>query len=147
MPDLNLNLGDYSFNPSYLQAGVIIVLLFVLVLSLAQFRRHFVDWGVKGALFGIFFGFLLALVFEGFLIIGGKTAVTEILGWEKAPQPVLAILDAGREKLIKVLGITAEIPASVAKENPTVKGVIEFFQSLSPIEVDQVRKTICPEQI
>lgn len=132
-----------SFAPSYLQAAAIIVLLFLLVLSLAQLRRHFVNWSIKGALFGIFFGFLLALILEGFLIIGGKTALTELLGWEKAPKPVLTALEAGRAKLVQVLGVTAEIPISTAQEKPTAENLIKFFQSLNPQEVSRVKKTIC----
>lgn len=132
-----------SFAPSYLQAGAIVVLLFLLVLSLAQLRRHFVDWSIKGALFGIFFGFLLALILEGFLIIGGKTAVTELLGWEKAPKPVLTALEAGRAKLVQVLGVTDEIPVSTAREKPTAENLIKFFQSLNPQEASRVKKIIC----
>ena len=138
-----INLGDYNFSTSYIQAGVIIVLLFLLVLSLASFRRHLLSWSFKGALFGLFFGFLLALIFEGFLIVGGKTALTEIAGWKNAPQPLQAALDAGRSKLVKVLGVTEEIPDSVAKENPEVEDVINIFQSLDPSESSKVRKLIC----
>lgn len=143
MPSLNFDFGKISFAPSYLQAAAIVVLLFLLVLSLAQLRRHFVDWSIKGALFGIFFGFLLALIFEGFLIIGGKTAVTELLGWEKAPKPILTALEAGRAKLVQVLGVTTEIPVSTAREKPTAENLIKFFQSLSPQEASRVKKTIC----
>ena len=56
----NLNLGSFSLPVSYAQAALVIFLIFLLVLVMAQFRRHFVDWSIKGALFGIFFGFLLA---------------------------------------------------------------------------------------
>jgi hypothetical protein len=143
MPSLNFDFGKISFAPSYFQAGAIVFLLFLLVLTLAQVRRHFVGWGIKGGLIGLFFGFLLALIFEGFLIIGGKTAVTEVLGWKNPPQLLQVAINAGREKLVQVLGITNEIPASVAQEKPTAEKVIEFFQGLSPTEVNKVRKIIC----
>jgi len=139
----NFNVGKLSLSTSYLQAGAIVVLLFLLVLSLASFRRHLIGWSMKGALFGLFFGFLLALIFEGFLIIGGKTAITELIGWENAPKPISNILDSGRSKLVQVLGITQEIPASVAKEDGTVENAIEVFQSLDPQESAKVRKMIC----
>ena len=90
---IKLNLGGTSFSPSLLQAGVVVFLVFLLVIFLAQFRRHLLDWSLKGAVFGIFLGFLLALIFEGFLIIGGRTALTEILGWKDAPKPIANILD------------------------------------------------------
>lgn len=137
------NLGNLNISTSYIQAGVIILLLFLLVLSLAQFRRHLLSWSMKGALFGLFFGFLLALIIEGFLVVGGRTAITEIAGWKNAPQPIQAALDAGRAKLVQVLGVTEEVPPSVAKENPTVEDAINIFQSLDPSESSKVRQMIC----
>ena len=137
------NLGNLNISTSYIQAGVIILLLFLLVLSLAQFRRHLLSWSLKGALFGLFFGFLLALIIEGFLVVGGRTAITEIAGWKNAPQPIQAALDAGRAKLVQVLGVTEEVPPSVAKENPTVEDAINIFQSLDPSESSKVRKMLC----
>ena len=137
------NFGNLNISTSYIQAGAIVVLLFLLVLSLAQFRRHLLSWSLKGALFGLFFGFLLALIIEGFLVVGGRTAITEIAGWKNAPQPIQAALDAGRAKLVQVLGVTEEVPPSVAKENPTVEDAINIFQSLDPSESSKVRKMLC----
>lgn len=140
---LSLSFGQFSFSPSYLQAGLIIGLLFLLIISLAQFRRHMLDWSIKGAVFGIFFGFLLALFLEGFLVVGGKTAITELLGWKNAPKPILSAIDAGRTKLVQVLGISDEISSSVAKEDPTVEEAIGIFQSLDPSESRRARTLIC----
>ena len=141
--NLNFNLGEFNFSPSYIQAGLIIFLIFILVLTMAQVRRHFIDWSIKGAFFGIFFGFLLALILEGFLIIGGRTAVTEILGWKNAPKPILTAIDVGRGKLVDVLGVTDEIPALSAKQNPTVEDAVQLFQSLDPSESSKARSLIC----
>jgi hypothetical protein len=142
---LNLNLGKFSFSPSYIQVGLILLLLFVLVLTLAQLRRHFVDWSIKGALFGLFFGFLLALILEGFLVIGGKTAITQVLGWKEAPKPIASLLEMGKGELIKVLGeqIEVTIPAAVAKLNPTFSDGVTFFQSLNPAEAQKLKNFIC----
>lgn len=137
------DVGNLNISTSYIQAGAILVLLFLLVLSLASFRRRLVGWSIKGALFGLFFGFLLALIFEGFLVVGGRTAITEIAGWKNAPQPIQTALDAGRSKLVQVLGVTEEVPPSVAKENPTVEDAIHLFQSLDPAESSKVRQIIC----
>lgn len=141
----NLNLGKFSFSSSYIQAGAVVALLFILVLALAQLRRHFVNWSFKGALFGLFFGFLLALILEGFLIIGGKTAITQVLGWKEAPKPVANLLDMGRNKLIQVLGekIEIQIPDAIAKLNPTFEDAITFFQSLNPSEAQKLKNFIC----
>ncbi|MFZ5933064.1 MAG: hypothetical protein ACOYT7_03260 [Patescibacteria group bacterium] len=137
------SIGKFSFSTSYLQALAVIALSFLLILSLASFRRHLIGWSIKGALFGLFFGFLLALIFEGFLIIGGKTAVTEILGWKNAPKPLVNVIDAGRAKLVNVLGVTQEIPSSVAKENPTTEDAVNILQSLDPVERERVRSLFC----
>ena len=139
---VNLPLGKLTFSPSIFQAGAIVFLLFLLVLTMAQFRRHLLGWSFKGGLFGLFFGFLFALILEGFLIIGGKTAFTEILGWENAPKPILAALEAGRSKLVGVLGVTDEIPTSNAQATPKEE-VVSRFQSLPPDEAESVRRMIC----
>jgi hypothetical protein len=141
--NINIPFGDLTFSPSLVQAGLIIFLLFLLVLTMAQFRRHLLGWSLKGGLFGLFFGFLLALIFEGFLIIGGKTAVTEILGWENAPKPILVALEAGRSKLVSVLGVSDEIPLSNAQVTSSKDEVITKFQSLPPDQAESVRRTLC----
>ena len=94
-------------------------------------------------LFGFTKGFLLALFLEGFLIIGGKTAITEFLGWKNAPKPLQVAIDAGRAKLVDVLGVKDEIPESVAGENPTFDEAVKIFQSLDPSESKKVKSLIC----
>jgi hypothetical protein len=138
-----LTLGKFSLPVSYIQAGVIVLLLFILVLTMAQFRRHFIEWSFKGGIVGLFFGFLLALILEGFLIIGGKTALTEVLGWKNAPKPIQVALDSGRGKLVQVLGVQDEIPVSSAKENVTVESAVETLQSLNPTDMKKVKSLIC----
>ncbi len=139
----DLPVGKLTFSPSVLQAGAIIFLLFLLILSMAQFRRHLMGWSLKGGIFGLFLGFLLALIFEGFLIIGGKTAVTEIIGWKNAPKPILVALEAGRNKLVGVLGVNDEIPISNAETVAKKDEIITSFQSLPPDEAQSIREMIC----
>ncbi len=139
----DLHLGDFNMPVSYLQAGAIVFLIFLLVITLAQVRRHYIDWSFKGAVFGIFFGFLLALILEGFLIIGGKTALTEVVGWKNAPKPLSVALDAGRNQLIQVLGITDEIPSSNAKEVGSVDSAVSVLQSLTPTDTKKVKAIFC----
>ncbi|KKQ91901.1 MAG: hypothetical protein UU16_C0030G0004 [Candidatus Woesebacteria bacterium GW2011_GWA2_40_7] len=139
----DLNLGKFSIPLAYWEVAAIVFLIFLLILSMAQFRRHYVDWGLKGALFGIFFGFLLALLLEGFLIVGGKTALTEFLGWKNAPKPLQIALDAGRTQLIQVLGVKSSIPSSLAKDSSTFQGALENIQTLSPADLKKVKSLIC----
>jgi len=143
LPNLNFNLGKFPIATNYIQVAGVVVLLFILVMMMARFRHHYVHWSMKGAVFGIFWGFLLALILEGFLIISGRTALTEILGWKKAPKPILVVLDAGRNKLTKVLGITSEVPSSMANEEKKAQDVIDLLQSLSPDETQKAKSLIC----
>jgi hypothetical protein len=143
--NFEIPLGQYSFRPALWQAIAIVVLLFLLIITLASMRRHFITWSFKGAAFGLFFGFLLALILEGFLIIGGKTAITEMVGWKNAPKPLLVVLEAGRSKLVNVLGIADEIPTSNAEGADNAGKVIDKFQSLSPADAGKVREMICPK--
>lgn len=141
-----VNIGNYFlnlyFSKNYLQAVAIIVLVFLLVLTLAQVRRHYVHWSIKGGLVGIFFGFILALILEGFLLIAGRTALTEFLGWKDAPKPVATALDIGRKKLVNVLGVKDEIP-SINANNTTTDDALNILQSLSPSEMRKIKAIIC----
>lgn len=139
----DLNLGKFSIPVPYWQAAAVVFLLFLLVLTMANFRKHYVDWSLKGGIVGIFFGFLLALILEGFLLIGGKTALTEVLGWKNPPAPLAQVLDAGRSQLIQVLGIRTQIPPSYAKDNITVQGAVETVQSLNPADQAKVKNILC----
>ncbi len=127
--------SNISVAPTYIQAGAIIFLLFLLVVSLAQFRQHFVKWSMKGGLVGLFFGVLLTLILEGFLLLSGHTAITGVLGWKTAPKPISTALDLGKEKLTKVLG--------VGTDNPTSNDVITIMQSLPPSEISKIKAIIC----
>jgi hypothetical protein len=138
-----LSLGKFSLPVSYIQAIAIVALIFILVLLMAQFRRHLVERSFQGGIVGLFFGFLLALILEGFLLIGGKTALTEVIGWKNAPKPISVALDLGRSKLIQVLGISTEIPSSIAKENTTIQTAVETLQSLNPTDMKKVKSLIC----
>lgn len=140
------NIGNYFlnlyFSKNYLQAVAIIVLVFLLVLTLAQVRRHYVHWSIKGGLVGIFFGFILALILEGFLLIAGRTALTEFLGWKDAPKPVATALDIGRKKLVNVLGVNDEIPP-INANNTTTDDALNVLQSLNPSEMRKIKAIIC----
>jgi uncharacterized membrane protein len=121
--------------PTYIQAGAIVVLLFILVISLAQFRHHFVKWSMKGGLVGLFFGVLLTLILEGFLLVSGQTALTTVLKWKNPPKPFSTALDRGKEKLTEVLDLS-EI-------DDNSKDVLTSMQSLNPDEIRKIKAIIC----
>lgn len=134
--------GGFIMQPNYLQAGLIVFLVFLLVLTLGQLRHRMNSWTLKGTMPGIGFGFAIALILEGFLLIGGRTLFTEVLGWENAPKPISNVLDTGRERLVDVLGVTDPIPNSNASEASS-EGVVLQYQSLTSKEASSVRELIC----
>ena len=141
--EFTLTFVNFSLPIKYWEVLGIIILLFLLVLLLGQARRKVSNWSFRGVIFGIFFGFLLALTIEGFLIIGGKTALTEVLGWKDPPAPVAQAIDAGRGQLVKVLGAETQIPAANAMATSSAASIIESYQSLTSSESSQVKNIIC----
>ena len=132
----NLKLGNVVLEPQYWQAAAIILLLFLFVWTLARLRHTYVSWSLnKSSVAMVFWGFILALIIEGFLLVGGKTMLTEILSWENVPKPISTALDAGRAKLVKVLGVADEVP--------TYSSVVSGYQSLPRKEATQARLFIC----
>jgi len=69
--------------------------------------------------------------------------LTSVLGWKNPPAPLADALDAGRTRLVQVLGIKSEIPSSFAMENTTVRGAIELLQNLNPADTKKVKSIIC----
>jgi hypothetical protein len=135
----------YVFAPTYLQAGAIAILIFLLVLTLGQLRRRFVGWTVGGIMPGVAIGFSLAIILEGIFVVGGRTILTEVLGWEGAPKPIVNVLDAGRGKLVQVLGVSAEVPSSNAKEGATIDEIEVWYEALGEDEKREVQMSICPQ--
>jgi len=139
---LRLNVGDTPLYFNYLQAAAIVFLLFILVLTLARLRKMYVNWSIKGAGGMIAMGFALAIIVEGFLLLGGRTLFTEVIGWQNAPKPLSNALDAGRTKLVDVLGVTEEIPNLSAYEL-TPEEIVNLYQSLSPEDTKKVKNIVC----
>jgi hypothetical protein len=139
----SFKIGKLEIEPAYWQAIAIVALLFILVLTLARLRRVYVNWSLKGSTSMMFLGFMLALIIEGFLLIGGRTLFTEIIGWEKAPKPLSTVLDAGRGRLINVLGVTQEIPQSTASEVPDAASIYRQYILLDLLEAQKAQELIC----
>lgn len=146
---LSKSLGTYNIKgleiePTYWQAGSIVVLIFLLIFTLARLRYIYLEWHFSPQNFSfLFYGFLLALILEGFLIISGRTFFTATLGWKDAPKPISTFIDLGRSKMINVLGAQAEIPESVAKQRPTAESVVSDFSNLPKSEESKARIQIC----
>lgn len=143
---LKYKIGSVAFEPTYLQAAEIVALIFLLILTLARLRRMYVHWSFKGFVPSIMFGFILALIVEGFLLIGGRTLLTEIIGWDNAPKPLAHALDSGREKLVNVLGAQAgEVPSSYASQSVSADQVLAEYNALSDAEKEKLNLQVCSE--
>lgn len=139
------NLGKFEIYPTYWQAGAIVFLLFLLLLTLARLRHMYVNWSLgKSAVAFLFWGFLLAVIMEGFMIIGGRTILTELLGLKNVPKPISTVLDISRERLTEVLGDTVSpVPGSVAKEKMTFEDFVSEYEELPPEDAQKVNELIC----
>jgi hypothetical protein len=134
LKSFELNLGKFSIPIPYWEAAVLVILIFFLVVSLAQIRKDKVDWSFKGGIIGIFIGFLLALTLEAFLVFSGRTVLTDFLGWKNPPAPLAQALDAGKSRLIKVLGVQTQISSPDA---------LQTIQSLAPEDLKKIKNLIC----
>lgn len=135
--------GSWDIQPTYWQAAAIIFLLFLLVLTLARLRHMYVHWSLKGGGGMIVLGFFLALIIEGFLLLAGKTLLTEVLGWQNAPKPISTALDEGRKRLVNVLGVNDEIPNYSSSVQPSYQSVISQFEVLSGDDKAAVKVFLC----
>lgn len=105
----SFKIGSLTISPNYLEAILIVVLIFFLIIAMARMHRLFINWSFKGAGMGVLLGFILCLILEGFFVLGGSTILTSTLGWKNAPKPIQVALDSGREHFSKVLGAQTQI--------------------------------------
>ncbi len=140
----NFNLpGGFVFSPNYLQAGLIVLCIFLLILTFGMLQHRFNHWTVKGILPGIGLGFLLAILLESILLISGRTVMTEVVGWKNAPKPISNALEASRGRLVEVLGVST-VPESNANEKPTIGGIMSQYENLSDNEQESLQSLVCP---
>lgn len=102
---MKLQLGNISIAPNVWQAAIIIVLIFVLILVLAYMSHNFMQWSLSGFGIGLVIGIILTIILEGFLLIGGRTVLTNVLKVNNAPEPVQKVLDDGHTRLLEVLEV------------------------------------------
>lgn len=142
--DFNLP-GGLVFSPNYLQAGAIVFCIFLLILTFGMLQHRYNHWTVKGIMPGVALGFAIALLLEAVLLIGGRTIFTELLGWEDAPKPISNALDASRERLVDVLGVTDPVPESRAN-SPTTEELMQSYDGLKDEDKETLQSQICPAE-
>jgi hypothetical protein len=137
----SFKLGSMDVAPTYWEAVAIVFLLFLLVFTLARVRWLYVHWSMgKGSIAMLVWGFILALIVEGFFWIGGNTLFTKVLGWENAPKPIGTVLDIGRGRLVNVLGTQDE----KIEIGPEV--TIKSYKLLDTNSAREVERAICLPQ-
>lgn len=139
--NLKLQIGHITVSPGVLQAGVIILLVFLLLLVMARITRTYISWYTSGWYIWVGLGFLAAIIIEGFFVVSGSTVFTAVLGWKGAPKPIQVAVDAGRTKLIDVLG--AQDIKAPEKEPATSQSVVADFESLDYTGRNEANKAIC----
>ncbi len=138
---INKSFGVYNikgiyFEPTYWMAATIVILIFLLVFTFARIRYLYVHWNLgKPSLSLLFWGFLLAFIVEGFLILSGRTLFTEVLGWKNAPKPISTFLDISRAKMVDVMGAKDEIP--------TYQTVVSEYENLPSEDKEMLKSFIC----
>ncbi len=130
------------FEPNWIHAGLIVLLLFLMVVMFGRMRHLYVGWSIKGVLPGVAFGFGLALILEALFVIAGRTVVTELIGWKNPPKPVSVAIDFGRDRLTQTLGATAEIPSGAAS-GETVEALAGQIGKLTPVQREELESYVC----
>ncbi len=137
-------LGRFDFSPSYTQAILVVLLFFLLLLSLARVRRTFVHWSLGRHSIAIFvWGFIVALIVEGFFILAGRTMFTEVLGLRNIPKPISSFIELGRSRAYQVLGESMEVKESSAVVNQDTNLLIKSFFLLDESKQKEVKDKIC----
>lgn len=74
-----LHVGNLDFEFAYWEIGLIVVLVFLLFISMAHVRRHFVDGSLIGGVFGFVLGVVVTILVEVVLISRGVKIDKNIL--------------------------------------------------------------------
>lgn len=138
--------GGFVFSPTYLQAGVVVLCLFLFIFAFGLMQRHQTQLTMKGIVPGIALGFTLALLIEAILLVGGKTVITELLGWKDAPKPISSAIEISRSHFVEVLGVNSSVPEGNAQNKLGTDGIMQSYEELSEKEKKSLQKLICPSR-
>ncbi len=137
-------IGNLNVDATYWQAGLIIILLFLLVFTLARLRHLYVHWSMgKNAFAMLFWGVVLTIIMEGFLMLTGRTLFTEILGLKNVPKPFSTVLNIGRERLVNVLGEKSTVPDTYAGGVLNSDQMYSLYKKMISSESQKLQNIIC----
>ena len=132
------NFGDIDISGSWIKAGIIIGLIFLLLLVMAKMTRGYMSWYTNGWWVWTGLGFLLAVVIEGFFVISGSTIFTSVLSWDKAPKPIQTVLNVGNSRLSEVLGESDQMMSSST--------FVDRYIALDDDQKEQVKSAVCSSE-
>ena len=147
---LGISFGESSLRTLFILAGV-----FLLLVLLGLTRKHLLGYSFKGGYAGFGLGVIFTLVIEILLLLGGRTLLTESLGWKDAPPALTETFDRGKEEVAKDLGVekasdleigfsTASDSASSQRENfDNAESFLSSYQKLTPLEAGKVKSRVC----
>jgi hypothetical protein len=137
-------IGNLYVDATYWQAGIIILLLFLLVFTFARMRYLYVHWSMgKHAFSMLFWGIILTIIIEGFFMLTGRTIFTEILGMKKVPKPFSTVLNIGRERLVNVLGEESAVPDTSASSVLNSDQMYSLYTKMDVTESQKLQNIIC----
>lgn len=137
-------IGGLNVDATYWQVGAIILLVFLLVFTLARLRYLYVHWSLsKNSLAMLFWGFVLAVIVEGFFMLSGRTIFTQVLGIKNVPKPFSTALDLGRSRMENVLGTETTVPSTDASSKLNSDQMYSLYKGMDSSEAKKLQQIIC----
>lgn len=138
------HIGNLDVDATYWEAGLIILLLFLLVFSLARLRFLYVHWSMgKHAFAMLFWGVVLTIIMEGFLMLSGRTIFTELLGMKYIPKPFSTLVDIGRTRVANVLGEQSKVPDANANTKLNSDQMYSLYIKMDASESQKLKRIVC----
>lgn len=136
--------GNLNIDATYWEAITIIILIFLLIFTLARLRFLYVHWSMgKNAFAMLFWGVVLTIILEGFMMLSGRTLFTEILGMRNVPKPFSTLLAIGRQKFTDVLGQESTVPYSSADYSLNSDQMYTLYSKMDQSESQRFREILC----
>lgn len=131
-----------SLQASTLQMIIVGVSVFLLILLLGFARHHMLEWSLKGAWFGIFFGMLIATVLLAGLFVGGRVLIVQVLQLQSIPPEVRFSVQKYLVEFSQALDVDTQT-LGISAHNPTRQTIVYDYKQLSSTEQQDVRRVLC----
>lgn len=142
-------MGDLSFptiplaelDPSVLQAGLVLIFVFIMATMIGLSRRFLFHYSMQGAWMGFIAGIITLLMLEAGLFVGYREVTNGRLAG-KTPENLKLAVDKSRQNVSQVLGLSDE-----EEKIPTAQSVFLDYKNLPKTDAELVQTAICsPDQ-